>query len=109
MEGIPADIMQMHRDRILRQLTEDNVTFRNTGNPPPGTKPDESKKAKIETMEEMKARAAEHKAKRAAERAARARGEVVVNEEPDVAQASQSPAPMDATVVSTIIAYMIAH
>ncbi|KAM0329465.1 hypothetical protein ACHAQA_004774 [Verticillium albo-atrum] len=71
MEGIPADILEQHRNRIIQnfyQAQEDRRVA--TGNPLPGQAKPPKKKLKMETPEELKARLAEHKAKVAAAKAA---------------------------------------
>uniref|UniRef100_L2FS14 C2H2 finger domain-containing protein n=1 Tax=Colletotrichum fructicola (strain Nara gc5) TaxID=1213859 RepID=L2FS14_COLFN len=67
MEGIPQDILDQHRNRIIQnfyQAQEDRRIA--TGNPLPGQAKQPRKKLKVETPEELKARLAEHRAKRAA-------------------------------------------
>ncbi|KAF6809082.1 hypothetical protein CSOJ01_07151 [Colletotrichum sojae] len=64
MEGIPQDILDQHRNRIIQnfyQAQEDRRIA--TGNPLPGQSKPPRKKLKIETPEELKARLAEHRAK----------------------------------------------
>ncbi|TDZ33176.1 BUB3-interacting and GLEBS motif-containing protein [Colletotrichum spinosum] len=71
MEGIPQDILDQHRNRIIQnfyQAQEDRRIA--TGNPLPGQSKQPKKKIKIETPEELKARLAEHKARLAAAKAA---------------------------------------
>ncbi|KAF3359058.1 hypothetical protein VdG1_02620 [Verticillium dahliae VDG1] len=64
MEGIPADILDQHRNRIIQnfyQAQEDRRVA--TGNPLPGQAKPPKKKLKMETPEELKARLADHRAK----------------------------------------------
>ncbi|KAL0935716.1 uncharacterized protein CTRU02_210307 [Colletotrichum truncatum] len=64
MEGIPQDILDQHRNRIIQnfyQAQEDRRIA--TGNPLPGQSKQPRKKLKVETPEELKARLAEHRAK----------------------------------------------
>lgn len=71
MEGIPADILDQHRNRIIQnfyQAQEDRRVA--TGNPLPGQAKPPKKKLKMETPEELKARLADHRAKVAAAKAA---------------------------------------
>ncbi|KAI7516229.1 hypothetical protein KC317_g23522, partial [Hortaea werneckii] len=75
MEGIPEEILAAHRQRVTEAFFRSEADHRaKTGNPPPGGKAQggESKRPKLETMEETLGRLAEHKAKRAAEKAGRA-------------------------------------
>jgi hypothetical protein len=64
MEGIPAEILDQHRNRIIQnfyQAQEDRRIA--TGNPLPGQgNKNPRKKIKIETAEELKARLEEHRA-----------------------------------------------
>lgn len=65
MEGIPEDIMQTHRQRVLTQFHQAEADRRvATGNPPSGAggQPGQTKKPKLESISEMKKRLAEHKA-----------------------------------------------
>ncbi|KAJ0164676.1 BUB3-interacting and GLEBS motif-containing protein [Colletotrichum tanaceti] len=67
MEGIPQDILDQHRNRIIQnfyQAQEDRRIA--TGNPLPGQSKQPRKKLKVETPEELKARLAEHRARIAA-------------------------------------------
>lgn len=78
MEGIPQEILEQHRTRIVQnfyQAQEDRRIA--TGNPQPGQAKPPRKKIKIETAEELKKRVAEHRAKLAAARAAGASGSPV--------------------------------
>lgn len=64
MEGIPADVMKAYRDNITQMFFKREADhLARTGNPlhgpPGGAEP--SKKRKLETKEELKARAAAHK------------------------------------------------
>lgn len=78
MEGIPEDIVQAHRQRVLTQFHQAETDRRAvTGNPAPGgpNQPGQAKKPKIESISEMKKRLAEHKAaKLAAEQGGSATG-----------------------------------
>lgn len=68
MEGIPDDIAQQHRQRVLQAYYEAQAERRAaTGNPPPGGGPDAGghKKPKIESAEELKERLKAFKAKKA--------------------------------------------
>lgn len=72
MEGIPQDILEQHKTRIIQnfyQAQEDRRIA--TGNPVPGGgKHPPRKKIKMETPEELKARLHEYVAQRKAEKAA---------------------------------------
>lgn len=71
MEGIPQEILEQHRNRIVQnfyQAQEDRRIA--TGNPIPGQGKPPRKKVKIENTEDLKARFAEHRAKVAAAKAA---------------------------------------
>ncbi|KAH6695122.1 hypothetical protein F5X68DRAFT_272591 [Plectosphaerella plurivora] len=71
MEGIPHEILEQHRNRIVQnfyQAQEDRRIA--TGNPIPGHGKPPKKKVKIEAPGELKARFAEHRARIAAARAA---------------------------------------
>jgi len=71
MEGIPQDILEQHRNRIIQTFYQEQEDRRiATGNPTPGQSGKPQKKIKIETAEELKKRLAEWRAKRAAEKAA---------------------------------------
>ena len=66
MEGIPKELTDAHHQRLTAEyFRRENAHRLETGNPPPGTKP-EPKKQKIETPEEIKQRLAEFKAKKKA-------------------------------------------
>lgn len=70
MEGIPQEILEQHRNRIIQnfyQAQEDRRIA--TGNPLPGQGRSPRKKLKYETPEELKARLAEWRARKATERA----------------------------------------
>lgn len=78
LEGVPAEALQQHNQRIIQQYYENEAERRKaTGNPAPGgggeNKP---KKMKTETAEDRKARLAEFKAKRAADLAGHSSGNV---------------------------------
>jgi hypothetical protein len=80
MMGIPDELLDAHRQRILNEFFKQEADRRAlTGNPPPGQKTGEpnAKKRKMETPEELKARLAEHRAKRAAEKQAEKEGKVL--------------------------------
>lgn len=84
MEGIPQDMFENHRNRIVQnfyQAQEDRRLA--TGNPLPGQARNQRKKIKIETAEELKRRLAEWRAKRHA--------------------AAASGVPMDSAEVSTMM------
>ncbi|SPO02405.1 related to zinc finger protein [Cephalotrichum gorgonifer] len=71
MEGIPLEVLEQHRNRIVQnfyQAQEDRRIA--TGNPLPGQGKTPRKKVKYETAEEIKARLADWKARKAAERVA---------------------------------------
>lgn len=75
MEGIPQEILEQHRNRIIQnfyQAQEDRRIA--TGNPLPGQGRNSRKKIKYETPEELKTRLAEWRARKAAERAAEESG-----------------------------------
>ncbi|KAM7191722.1 hypothetical protein V8F20_009199 [Naviculisporaceae sp. PSN 640] len=68
MEGVPEDILQQHNQRIIQTYYQDQADRRAaTGNPPPGQSGNQgpSKKIKMETKEELKARLAEWRARKA--------------------------------------------
>ena len=63
-EGIPEDIIQQHRQRVLQNYHQAEAERRAaTGNAGPGGTGAQSKKPKFESPSEMKARLAAHKAK----------------------------------------------
>ncbi|PTB71113.1 hypothetical protein M440DRAFT_1442925 [Trichoderma longibrachiatum ATCC 18648] len=67
MEGIPQEVLEQHRNRIIQnfyQAQEDRRIA--TGNPPPGQSKNPRKKIKIETAEELRKRFAEYRAQRKA-------------------------------------------
>ncbi|KAL6880745.1 hypothetical protein J3F83DRAFT_719674 [Trichoderma novae-zelandiae] len=67
MEGIPQEVLEQHRNRIIQnfyQAQEDRRIA--TGNPPPGQSKNPRKKIKIETAEELLKRFAEYRAQRKA-------------------------------------------
>lgn len=73
MEGIPQEVLEQHRNRIIQnfyQAQEDRRAA--TGNPLPGSQAAGSprKKIKYETAEELKARLAEWRKRREVERVA---------------------------------------
>ena len=72
MEGVPADVVQSHNQRVLSQFHQAEAERRAaTGNPAPGSAGGNGpKKPKFESPAEIKKRLAEHKAKKAAEQAA---------------------------------------
>lgn len=72
MEGIPQDILDQHRNRIIQNFYQNQEERRvATGNPPPGQGGQHAKKnIKIETKEELLSRLQEWRAMKAAERGA---------------------------------------
>lgn len=97
MMGIPDELVKAHEQRTRNEFYRVEAERRAlTGNPPPGRANGEpnSKKRKIETPEELKARLAEHRARRAAEKQAEKEGRTAQSASitPDPAQAH--PAPM---------------
>jgi hypothetical protein len=76
MEGIPQDVLEQHRNRIIQnfyQAQEDRRIA--TGNPTPGQgAKNPRKKVKTETADELKKRLAEHRANVAAQKQAGANG-----------------------------------
>ena len=72
MEGVPADVVSSHNQRVLSQFHQAEAERRAaTGNPGPGGAAGNGlKKPKFESPSDMKKRLAEHKAKKAAEQAA---------------------------------------
>ncbi|MCJ1358179.1 MAG: hypothetical protein MMC33_008177 [Icmadophila ericetorum] len=72
MEGIPQDVANSHRQRVLSQFAQAEAERRAaTGNPGSGVGGvPVAKKPKLESAEDLKKRLAEHKAKKAAEQAA---------------------------------------
>lgn len=67
MEGIPDDIADTHKQRVIQQYYEDEANRRAaTGNPPPGTvSGSKPKKARYESIEDTKKRLADFKIKKA--------------------------------------------
>lgn len=64
MEGVPEDIVQQHNQRIIQNFyTAQAERFAATGNPPPGQSGTQGpqKKIKRESVQELKARLAEHR------------------------------------------------
>jgi hypothetical protein len=75
MEGIPADILEHHRNRIIQnfyQAQEDRRIA--TGNPVPGGSGKPKKKVRYETKEELMTRLREHQARVRAQIAAGTNG-----------------------------------
>jgi len=72
MEGIPDDVMQQHNQRVSHEFFAAEADRRAaTGNPVPGSSIQGAagtKKPKLESPAELKARLAEHKARKAAEK-----------------------------------------
>ncbi|KAH6609993.1 kinesin family member 18/19 [Trichoderma cornu-damae] len=65
MEGIPQEVLEQHRNRIIQnfyQAQEDRRIA--TGNPPPGQSKNPRKKIKMETAEELLKRFAEYRTQR---------------------------------------------
>jgi hypothetical protein len=99
MMGIPEELLNAHRQRILNEFFKQEADRRAaTGNPPPGQKTGEpnAKKRKLETPEELKARLAEHRAKRAAEKQAEAEGKVLPK------STSNTPVPTQGNAVADV-------
>lgn len=71
MEGIPDDVLQQHRQRVITQFHQEQADRRQaTGNPAPGSGQGSGpKKVKVEAPMDLKKRLAEHKARKAAEAA----------------------------------------
>lgn len=90
MEGIPEDISETHKQRVLQQYYEAEAARRAaTGNPGPGSQHGgDAKRVKSESKDDLKKRLAEHKARRAAIAAGEVSGDVT-----PVATADQSPGP----------------
>ncbi|KAK4916904.1 hypothetical protein LTR66_016982, partial [Elasticomyces elasticus] len=62
MEGIPEDIVQQHKQRVLTQFHQAEAERRAaTGNPAPGQNANAAKKPKFESPSDLKKRLAEHK------------------------------------------------
>ena len=92
MEGIPADVVQSHNQRVLGQLAQAEAErWAATGNPGPGgSGAGGVKKPKFESPSDLKKRLAEHKAKKAIEDAAGiSSGDITPS---GAGQGSQSPA-----------------
>ena len=72
MEGIPADVVNSHNQRVLSQFAQAEAERRAaTGNPGPGgSQAGGVKKPKFESPADLKKRLAEHKAKVAADQVA---------------------------------------
>ena len=72
MEGIPADIVTSHNQRVIASFAQAEAERRAaTGNPGPGgAGASGAKKPKFEAPSDLKQRLAEHKAKKAAEQSA---------------------------------------
>lgn len=72
MEGIPDDVLQQHNQRVSHEFFAAEAERRAaTGNPAPGSTVQGAagtKKPKLESPAELKARLAEHKARKAAEK-----------------------------------------
>lgn len=78
MEGIPEDVIQAHRQRVLGQIQQAEAErTAATGNPAPGAgAAGSTKKPKFESPSELKKRLAEHKAKMAEQAAGGSSGSV---------------------------------
>ncbi|KAM0706682.1 hypothetical protein Q7P35_006011 [Cladosporium inversicolor] len=114
MMGIPDELIEAHRQRILNVFFEEEANRRaQTGNPPPGQgQPNAKRQRTMETPEELKARLAEHRAKRAAERQAEKEGKVVKtssSSSPDPAQARAAPSASDYMAPPPQVAYDFSH
>lgn len=73
MEGIPDEVVQSHKQRVVQQYAQAEAERRAaTGNPGPGgaAAGGVAKKPKFESPSDLRKRLAEHKAKKAAEEAA---------------------------------------
>lgn len=70
MEGVPADVLEAHRQRITNEYFKRMAARRaETGNPPPGAaQATQTKRVKAESGEELRKRLAEHKARREAQK-----------------------------------------
>ena len=98
MEGIPDDIVQTHKQRVLQQFYSEQAERRAaTGNPPQGSgQSHHPKKPKIETEEELKKRVAEWLARKAAGEIS---GDVMQVDQPSIMAVvspgtTQSPTPL---------------
>ncbi|GJN75811.1 hypothetical protein PLIIFM63780_003466 [Purpureocillium lilacinum] len=83
MEGIPADILEQHRNHIIQTFYRAQENRRiATGNPVPGGQGSQPprKKIKYESKEELVARLAEWRTKRRADKEAIAKGEPVAEQ-----------------------------
>lgn len=83
MMGIPDEILDAHKQRILNEFFKVEAERRAiTGNPPPGQNSGQpaAKKRKVETKEELKARLAEFRANKGANGAQRKAGEEAIKE-----------------------------
>jgi len=69
-EGIPDDVTQQHRQRVLQQFAEAEANRRASGNTASAAAGSAAKKPKFESPSDLKTRLAEHKAKVAAQAAA---------------------------------------
>ncbi|KAJ5788505.1 Zinc finger BED-type predicted [Penicillium paradoxum] len=80
MEGIPADIIKSHQQRVASQFQQAELDRQQaTGNPPSGVSSNggqPAKKPKLEPISDLKKRLAEHKAKRAEALAGGSSGDV---------------------------------
>lgn len=115
MEGIPEDVLQQHRQRVITQFHQEQADRRQaTGNPPAGSAAGSApKKPKLESPSDLKRRLAEHKAKKAAEAAGGgAAGSESGNSTPLTGpMGMQSPAPAqspDPYVSSRVSLYRVA-
>ena len=65
MEGIPAEVLDSHRQRLVQNFYQEQEDRRiATGNPLPGQAKNQRKKIKVETAEELKRRLADWREKR---------------------------------------------
>lgn len=97
--GIPQDVDEAHRTRVLTQYAQAEAERRAvTGNPAPGSNTGESaaKKPKIESKEDIKKRMAEFKAKKAAAAAAGA----------STVSSPSTPGPIDVSVSALKASFM---
>lgn len=108
MMGVPEDLVNAHRQRILNEFFKREADRRAaTGNPPPGQRSGEpsAKKRKMETPEEIKARAAEHRAKRQAERQAEKEGKVVPKSTSNTPVPGPTPAQTNAPIGTPSVSF----
>ncbi|UNI22978.1 hypothetical protein JDV02_008820 [Purpureocillium takamizusanense] len=94
MEGIPADILEQHRNRIIQTFYQAQESRRiATGNPVPGGQGSQPprKKIKYESKEELVSRLAEWREKRRADKEAIAKGEPVGGQYNEQYQPQQQP------------------